>query len=129
MVYIGNDIIEIERIRHFVLRHKEGCLGRVFTEKEWHYCWNKFNPFPSLATRFAAKEAVAKAFGTGIGQALKWTSVEILVDSLGCPFVQLDTLGQKFMHERSIKSISISLSHCRTYALATACLVKSESIF
>lgn len=124
MVYIGNDIIEIERIRHFVLRHKEGCLGRVFTEKEWHYCWNKLNPFPSLATRFAAKEAVAKAFGTGIGQTLKWTSVEILVDSLGCPFVQLDTLGQKLMHERSIKSISISLSHCRTYALATACLSK-----
>jgi len=123
MVSIGNDIIEIERIRHFVLRHKEGCLGRVFTEKEWNYCWSKINPFPSLATRFAAKEAVAKAFGTGIGKALKWTSIEVLVDSLGCPFIQLDALGQKLMQERSINSISISLSHCKTYALATACLV------
>ena len=124
MVSIGNDIIEIERIRHFVLRHKEGCIGRVFTEKEWSYCWSKTNPFPSFAVRFAAKEAVAKAFGTGIGKALKWTSIEILVDSLGCPFVQLDTLGQKLAQEHSIKSISISLSHCKTYALATACLVE-----
>lgn len=123
MLYIGNDIIEIERIRQFVLKHKTECLKRVFTEREWQYCWNKTNPFPSLATRFAAKEAVAKAFGTGIGKALKWNSIEILVNTLGCPFVQFDALGKILMQKYSINSISISLSHCKNYALATACLV------
>lgn len=125
MLYIGNDIIEIERIRHFVLRHKEECLGRVFTKSEWNYCWDKTNPFPSLAVRFAAKEAVGKAFGTGIGQFLKWTSIEVLVDSKGCPFVHLDALGEKLAQGHCLKSISISLSHCKTYALATACLSDS----
>ena len=116
----GNDIIEIARIRHLTEKFGERCVNFIFTPAEWQYAWSKQNPFPSLAVRFAAKEAISKAFGTGIGAQFKWLSAEIEIDASGAPHVKLDALGQKLLTQRAGTHIQIALSHCRTYALAHA---------
>ncbi|MDO8686199.1 MAG: holo-ACP synthase [Clostridiales bacterium] len=94
---------------------------RVFTKEEIIYCESKkVSRYESYAARFAAKEAVAKAFGTGIGQNMGWKDIEIKNDAAGKPHVIL--IGPAAAHSESInaKGISISLSHCRTYAVAYA---------
>ena len=117
---IGCDIIEISRIQHFVEQHSDQLIGRVFTQHEWDYCQQKANPYPSLAARFAAKEAVAKAFGVGIGEHLDWTSIEIINNSAREPEVTLDLKGQQLLKNFSAKTVRISLSHSRDNALAVA---------
>ena len=117
---IGCDIIEISRIQHFVEQHSTHLIGRVFTQREWDYCQRKANPYPSFAVRFAAKEAVAKAFGVGIGEHLDWTSIEIINNSAGKPEVTLDSKGQQLLKNFSAKTVRISLSHSRDNALAVA---------
>ena len=117
---IGCDIIEISRIQHFVDQHSTQLVGRVFTQREWDYCQRKANPYPSFAARFAAKEAVAKAFGMGIGEHLNWTSIEIINNSVGEPEVILDPKGQQLLKSFSAKTVRISLSHSHDNALAVA---------
>ena len=117
---IGCDIIEISRIKHFIEQHATQLIGRVFTQREWDYCQRQANPYPSFAVRFAAKEAVAKAFGTGIGKSLSWTSVEIVKHPTGEPDVILDNQGKQLLKQLPAKSIHISLSHSRDNALAVA---------
>ena len=119
---IGCDIIEISRIRHFVEQHGTQLIGRVFTQQEWDYCQQQANPYPSFAVRFAAKEAVSKAFGIGIGKHLNWTSVEIINNPTGAPEIILDSKGQQLLKNLSEKSVHISLSHSRDNALAVAIL-------
>lgn len=117
---IGCDIIEISRIQHFVEQHSTQLIGRVFTQREWDYCQQQANPYPSFAVRFAAKEAVAKAFGVGIGESLNWTSIEITNNSSGAPEVTLDTQSQQLLKKLSANTVYISLSHSRDNALAVA---------
>lgn len=118
---IGTDIVEIERIRHLVERHGERVRGMIFTEHEWAYCMSKPVPWPSFAARFAAKEAVSKAFGVGLfGSKLKWTSIEVRNDANGMPRVCLDENGTFYLKQCSSKSVELSLSHCKTYAVAVA---------
>ena len=117
---IGCDIIEISRIQHFVEQHSTQLIGRVFTQREWNYCQQQANPYPSFAVRFAAKEAVAKAFGVGIGESLSWTSVEITNNLAGAPEVTLDVQGRQLLKKLSVKTVYISLSHSRDNALAVA---------
>ena len=105
---IGCDIIEISRIRHFVEQHSAQLIGRVFTQCEWDYCQQQALPYPSFAVRFAAKEAVAKAFGVGIGEHLNWTSVEIINDPSGSPEVILDDKGQQLLKHFSAKAFKDS---------------------
>lgn len=117
---IGCDIIEISRIQHFVEQHTMQLIGQVFTQREWDYCQQKANPYPSFAVRFAAKEAVAKAFGVGIGKQLNWTSVEIINNSSGEPEVVLDSKGQQLLKNFLAKTVHVSLSHSSDNALAVA---------
>ena len=117
---IGCDIIEISRIRHFIDHHSEQLIGRVFTQREWDYCQQQANPYASFAVRFAAKEAVAKAFGVGIGKSLNWTSVEITNKSSGTPEVILDSQGQQLLKKLSATAVHVSLSHSHDNALAVA---------
>ena len=117
---VGCDIIEISRIQHFVEQHSEQLIGRVFTQHEWDYCQQQANPYPSFAVRFAAKEAVAKAFGVGIGEHLKWTSIEITNRPNGAPEVVLDLQGQQLLKSFPAKTVHISLSHSHDNALAVA---------
>ena len=117
---IGCDIIEISRVRHFIEQHSIQLIGRVFTQHEWDYCQQQANPYPSFAVRFAAKEAVAKALGVGIGESLNWTSIEVINTPAGKPEVVLDAKGQLLLKNFHAKTVHISLSHSRDNALAVA---------
>ena len=117
---IGIDIVETERIEDSVAEFGERFLNRLFTEKEQAYCDKMRFSAPHYAARFAGKEAVAKCFGTGIGESLGWTDVEILRDELGKPFVVLSGEGKVFAEENGITEIMISLSHSDNHAAANA---------
>ncbi|PIO49168.1 MAG: holo-[acyl-carrier-protein] synthase [[Chlorobium] sp. 445] len=113
---LGIDIVEIPRIETAVARYGEKFLRRILTEKEIQYCYSKANPFESIAVRFACKEAIAKALGSGISKKFHWQSVEILRDKHGKPKVKL---CQK-VKGLSAKKISVSMSHTHHHAVAIA---------
>jgi len=114
---LGNDIIEIDRIREGFEQHKEQFLNRLFTPKEQDYCQTQSDPFPRFAGRFAAKEAIVKSLGCGFGAEASWHDIEILSDASGKPIVHLsDAIQQRFSNPQ----ILLSISHCKTYATAVA---------
>jgi holo-[acyl-carrier protein] synthase len=112
--YIGTDIIEIGRIRRAVERRGERFLRRVYTEAELELCGGKA---PSLAARFAGKEAVMKLLGA---KGISWQDIEILAEPNGRPSVTLRGGAQRRAASQGIRDIDISLSHCREYAVAAA---------
>lgn len=118
LVGIGNDIVEIERIKKAVLR--EGFKERVFTKKEIEQIENKSQKYQSYAGRFAGKEAISKAMGTGIRN-FKLIDIEIINNELGKPetFLKGNLEGKKWC-------IEISISHCKEYAIATAIIMERE---
>lgn len=116
MIYgLGTDIIEISRIKKAAQR--ESFLRRVFTEKEIVLCRERPNFFASLAVRFAAKEAVSKALGTGFREC-KWREIEILSDSLGKPLVTLHGGAQDIAHRLGIINLEVTMSHSKDNAVA-----------
>lgn len=114
----GVDIIEISRIRAAVEKNK-GFVNRVFTSGELAACESPGRRCSSLAGRFAAKEAVAKALGTGIGR-VKWIDIEIERDINGKPVVKLHGHALQVVKELGIRDIEVSISHSREYAVAFA---------
>jgi holo-[acyl-carrier protein] synthase len=115
---LGNDIIEIERIRLAIERHGQHFLSRLFTQKEQDYCYKFKDPAPHFAGRFAAKEAVAKALGTGFGSEVSWHDIEILSNELGRPIVHLSKeVNQRFHNPHVLVSISHSASHATAVAI------------
>ena len=119
---LGTDIIEIARIAQSIDRYGERFVQRIFTADEIAYCRQHRQPAPFLAARFAAKEAISKAFGTGIGAALGWQDMEIRRKESGEPFVVLHGKGEELFAARGAKKIHISLTHTENYAAATAIL-------
>ena len=118
----GIDIIEVGRIAASYEKFGERFVNRILLPDEIAYCLSHKNPAPFLAARFAAKEAISKAFGTGIGAALGWQDMEIRRKESGEPFVVLHDKGEKLFASRGAKRLLISLSHTTTYAVATAIL-------
>jgi holo-[acyl-carrier protein] synthase len=116
-VSVGVDIIEIERIRQVLQRHGERFLRRVYTDTEIAYCRGRVS---ELAARFAAKEAVSKALGTGlVGRGgIFWREVEVLPNTRGKPLVYLHGRAQDRAEALGLKEFAISLSHCQEYAVA-----------
>ncbi|WP_418791569.1 holo-ACP synthase [Phosphitispora sp. TUW77] len=112
----GVDIIEISRIKN-AFRASEKFGSRIFTANEQDYCMAKKYPWPSLAARFAAKEALAKAMGTGIGR-VSWTDIEIVKNDWGRPEAILSGAALEMAKRLCINSFEISLSHCKEYAVA-----------
>ncbi len=121
-MYTGIDIIEIKRIEKVFSSHKN-FLRRVYTSDEVEYCESKRNCYQHYAVRFASKEAVLKAFGTGLRDRMKWTDIETLNDELGKPYVNLYGRAKELAMEKNIGEISVSLSHCKDYAVAHVLLV------
>jgi len=114
---LGTDIIEISRLAKSIERHGQHFLDRLFTQKEQDYCYKYQDPVPHFAGRFAAKEAVVKALGTGFGSQVQWHEIEILCDALGKPLIYLSSgVNQRFGNPK----ILISISHCNHYATAVA---------
>ena len=118
----GIDIIEVARVQASHERFGERFLNRILLADEIAYCLSHKNPGPFLAARFAAKEAVSKAFGTGIGAQLGWQDIEICKKESGEPFVVLHGKGKKLFESRGAKRLLVSLSHTEHYAAATAVL-------
>lgn len=119
LIGVGNDIVEIERIEAIIGRYGSHFLDRLFTPKEQAYCAGQARPPRHYAGRFACKEAIAKALGTGIGAKLSWCDMEILPDPQGKPIVTLAPLE----HFRGV-SLTISISHCNSHATAVAIAFK-----
>jgi holo-[acyl-carrier protein] synthase len=119
---LGIDIIEVERIRASHQKFGERFTNRVLRPDEIAYCLQHRDPAPFLAARFAAKEAVSKAFGTGIGAALGWQDIEVRRRDSGEPYVVLHDKGRELFAARKAKRLLISLSHTQNYATAVAVL-------
>jgi holo-[acyl-carrier protein] synthase len=119
---IGIDLIEVARIEASFEKFGERFLSRILLPGEISYCLSHKKPGPFLAARFAAKEAVSKAFGTGIGAELGWQDMEICKRGTGEPFVVLHGKGKKLFEQRSAKNLLISLSHTQIHATAVAVL-------
>jgi len=120
---LGVDIIEVVRIKKAMDRWGERFIKRVFTPEEKLYSMRKAFPEQSLAARFAAKEAVMKAIGTGLSGGIAWTDVEIVNNPSGKPEVKL---RRKITHLIGEKKVKISLSHTREFAVAFAVLEEEE---
>jgi holo-[acyl-carrier protein] synthase len=120
---LGCDLCEVERVRGVWERQGERFLEHTFTAGEREYCLRMRDPAPFLAARFAAKEAVAKAFGTGLGAELGWHSIEVVHDERGAPRVRLDARGERLLAARGAGAVLLSLSHTGTMAMAVAALV------
>ncbi|MSR43195.1 MAG: holo-ACP synthase [Pedosphaera sp.] len=118
----GIDIIEVARIAQSFEKFGERFLKRILRPDEIAYCLSHKFPAPHLAARFAAKEAISKAFGTGIGAQLGWQDIEVVRRESGEPFVILHDNGQKLLAARGGNRVHISLSHTENYATAMAIL-------
>jgi holo-[acyl-carrier protein] synthase len=125
---LGVDLIDVARVRGVVERQGDRFLQRIFTDAERTYCLGRPEPFKHLAARFAAKEAVSKAFTTGIGAELGWRSVSIEHGARSEPLVVLDEKGRELMHATGATHVLVSLAHTETSAIAIAALVKAEGV-
>jgi holo-[acyl-carrier protein] synthase len=119
---VGIDIIEVARIQASFDRFGERFVNRILLPDEIRYCLSHRVPGPFLAARFAAKEAISKAFGTGIGSQLGWQDMEIGRKESGEPFVILHGPGRKLLEARGGRHVLVSLSHTQAHACAVAIL-------
>lgn len=110
----GVDLIEIERVHVAIETHGERFLQRVFTPRELK---ERGERVESLAGRFAAKEAAAKALGCGIGE-VTWKEIEVLPDEVGAPCLVLHGAAERIAREKGLTEWSVSLSHSRSHAIA-----------
>jgi holo-[acyl-carrier protein] synthase len=120
---LGTDIVEVARIQASHAKLGDAFLQRILLPGEIEYCLSHRSPAPYVAVRFAAKEAIAKAFGTGIGASLSWHDMEIAREDSGRPFAILHGRGIDLFESRGAKQLVISLSHTEHYATATAILL------
>lgn len=120
IIGIGIDVVEVERIGSSMAEFGERFATRIFTPAERAYCDAQRRPEIHYAARFAAKEAVAKAFGTGIGKELGWLDMEIVRRESGEPALVLSGTGKAYAEAKGIGEIKISLSHAQHYAAANA---------
>jgi holo-[acyl-carrier protein] synthase len=118
VIGIGTDLIEIERIEHSLERFGERFLERVYTPGEIAYCQRKKNAAESFAARFAAKEAGAKALGTGISRGVSWREFEVRRMPGQRPELHLSGRAAEIAEGLGIRRMSLSLSHSRTVSIA-----------
>jgi holo-[acyl-carrier protein] synthase len=118
----GIDIIEVARIAASYEKFGDRFVSRILLPTEIAYCLLHRKPAPFLAVRFAAKEAISKAFGTGIGADLGWQDIEIRRKESGEPFVVLHGKGADLLKSRKGKLVHVTLSHTENYACAMAIL-------
>jgi holo-[acyl-carrier protein] synthase len=115
---LGCALIEVERLRGVVKRRGQPFLERVFTRQELDYCQRHADPIPQLAARWAAKEAVVKALGTGFGEQIGFKDVSITHGPAGQPQVLLsERVAAKLGHPQLL----VTLSHTQTMAMAVVC--------
>ncbi len=114
VLHSGVDLIEIARVKDVLARHGQRFLNRVYTAREQDYCGDRL---PELAARFAAKEAVMKALGTG-ARGVAWREIEVLPNRRGKPLVYLYGRARERAERIGLKALDVSLSHERDFAVA-----------
>ena len=117
---LGVDIVEIERFAASMERSGQSLIDRLFLPAEQAYCSPQREPARCYAARFAAKEAVAKALGTGIGAELGWRDIEVRRKDSGAPFIVLHGTGAETAKRLGISQVLLSISHSEHYAVANA---------
>ncbi|MDR1963930.1 MAG: holo-ACP synthase [Planctomycetaceae bacterium] len=123
IIGIGTDIIECERIERMIQRHGSHFTDRVFTACEIRYCTDRKSSDQHFAGRWAAKEAVLKSLGTGWISGIAWTDVEVVNEPSGAPRIHLHSGAAKIAGEKRIAHIQISISHCKSHAIAFAAAI------
>lgn len=121
-IRVGVDIVGIERVARLVERDAD-VLDGVLTKREREYCAGKKQELAHVAARFAAKEAVLKAFGTGVAKRMAWTDVEIVKGRGGRPMVELHGEVARWAERRGLTDVDVSLSHSAGLAVAQAIAV------
>ena len=108
---IGTDIVNIKRMEKSIKKNGDNFINKIFSQKEILYCKKKKNPFAFYAKRFAAKEALSKALGTGIRKGIKFKNIEITNDDFGKPSIELKGTTATFLKKKiKTKNYSIHLS-------------------
>jgi holo-[acyl-carrier protein] synthase len=123
---IGTDIIECLRIGRMIERHGELFIDRVYTPLEIRYCRSRKQATQHFAGRWAAKEAILKALGTGWRKGISWRDIEVRNDSSGRPVVGLRGGARDIVEQRGIREMLVSISHCRSHATAYAIALGNE---
>ena len=116
------DIVEVGRIEASLKRFGDRFTARVLLEEEARYCASHTRPAAFVAARFAAKEAVSKAFGTGIGAELGWHDIEVCRRPSGQPYIVLHGKANALLAARGAGQIHLSLTHTEGHAAAVAVL-------
>ena len=122
---VGVDAVAVGRIERLV-RDDERRQQKLFTRGEIEYCRGKRRCYEHMAARFAAKEAVLKAFGTGLGQQVRWTDVEVVNDADGRPRIRLAGAAASFAERHGLLDLDVSLTHTDELAFAHAVTVWAE---
>src|SRR5215468_3147293 len=120
IVGTGIDIVECLRIAQMIERHGELFITRVYTDLEIEYCSARKAATQHYAGRWAAKEAVLKALGTGWRRGISWRDVEVRNLKSGSPMISLYGGARDYMEQQRISQVMISISHCRSHATAYA---------
>jgi holo-[acyl-carrier protein] synthase len=118
----GIDLIEIERIQHSIDRFGERFLNRVYTAGEQAYCLRKRLAAESFAARFAAKEAGAKALGTGISHGVNWLEIEVVREPSGRPTLRFHGRAAELAARMGVARAAVSLTHTKELAMASVVL-------
>ena len=127
-ILCGVDIIEIDRVKKAMDKGGQAFINKIFTKGEIEYCESKkAGKYQSYSARFAAKEALAKALGTGIGKGIGLKDIEVLNDGFGKPYIVLSGKFRGYFMALNGKSISLSMSHCKYYAIAHVIIETSNS--
>jgi holo-[acyl-carrier protein] synthase len=114
---LGSDIIKVSRIQASIDHHGDRFLDRIFTPNEKSYCLKYRDSTRHFAGRFAAKEAIVKALGTGISASITWLDIEIYNDGNGKPLVHLSSKARELFND---PQIHLTISHDKEYAMAVA---------
>ena len=119
LIGTGVDLIEVARIAHSIERYGERFLRSVYTDHEIAYCRGRRVSAESFAARFAAKEAGAKALGTGISRGVTWNEFQVARNPGGRPILELRGRAALLATELGVRAISLSLTHTSGLAMAT----------
>jgi holo-[acyl-carrier protein] synthase len=126
IIGIGTDIIECPRIADMIEKHGELFVQRVYTPGEIEYCSQRKAAAQHYAGRWAAKEAVLKAMGTGWAKGIHWTDIEVVNEMGGKPRIRLGGVARDRCNDMHITEMLISISHCRSHATAYAVACANE---
>jgi holo-[acyl-carrier protein] synthase len=124
-VRVGIDLVRVDRFTRLAAENP-GILETIFTGQELSHCLGRRRTYEHLAARFAAKEAVLKALGTGLGQRMAWTEVEIVNDASGRPRVRLSGGVEAWVRRHRIEDVEVSMSHVPDLAIAQVVAVDRE---